>query len=35
MQIGVVYPQTELGGDPRRRRFGIAVANLGFDYLLA
>jgi hypothetical protein len=36
MQIGVVYPQIELGGDPAAvRRFGRAVEDLGFDYLLA
>ena len=36
MQIGVVYPQIELGGDPGAvRRFGKAVEDLGFDYLLA
>src|SRR5580698_63345 len=36
MQIGVVYPQIELGGDPIAvRRLGLAVEQLGFDYLLA
>jgi probable F420-dependent oxidoreductase len=36
VQIGVVYPQIELGGDPSAvRRFGRAVEELGFDYLLA
>ena len=36
MQIGAVYPQIELGGDPVAvRRFGRAVEELGFDYLLA
>ena len=36
MHIGIVYPQTELGGDPSAvRRFGRAVEDLGFDYLLA
>jgi probable F420-dependent oxidoreductase len=36
MQIGVVYPQTELRGDPRAvRRIGTAVEDLGFDHLLA
>jgi probable F420-dependent oxidoreductase len=36
VQIGVVYPQIELGGDPTAvRRFGRAVERLGFDYLLA
>jgi probable F420-dependent oxidoreductase len=36
MRIGVVYPQTELRGDPAAvRRIGRAVEELGFDYLLA
>ena len=36
MQIGVVYPQTELRGDPEAvRRMGRAVEDLGFDHLLA
>ena len=36
MQIGAVYPQIELRGDPSAvRRFGTAVEDLGFDYLLA
>ena len=36
MQIGVVYPQIELGGDPSAvRRIGEAVEDLGFGYLLA
>ena len=36
MQIGIVYPQNELGGDPDAvRRVGKAVEDLGFDYLLA
>ncbi len=36
MQIGVVYPQIELRGDPTAvRRFGRAVEELGFDHLLA
>lgn len=36
MQIGAVYPQIELGGDPDAvRRIGRAVEDLGFDYLLA
>jgi len=36
MQIGVVYPQSELGGDPGAvRQFGKAIEDLGFDYLLA
>src|ERR1700729_2425486 len=36
MQIGAVYPQIELQGDPSAvRRLGVAVEGLGFDYLLA
>src|SRR3954447_16720597 len=36
MQIGVVYPQTELVGDPSAvREIGLAVERLGFDHLLA
>ena len=36
MQIGAVYPQIELGGDPSAvRRVGVAVEELGFSYLLA
>lgn len=36
MQIGVVYPQTELRGDPKAVGvIGKAVEDLGFDYLLA
>jgi probable F420-dependent oxidoreductase len=36
MQIGIVYPQTELGGDPGAvREVGRAVEDLGFDHLLA
>src|SRR5271154_4990953 len=36
MQIGAVYPQIELGGDPTAvRRIGRAVEDLGFDCLLA
>jgi probable F420-dependent oxidoreductase len=36
VQIGVVYPQTELRGDPTAvRRIGRAVEDLGFDHLLA
>jgi probable F420-dependent oxidoreductase len=36
MQIGAVYPQNELGGDPAAvRRIGRAVEELGFDHLLA
>jgi probable F420-dependent oxidoreductase len=34
MQIGVVYPQIEIGGDPRAvRQIGRAVEDLGFDHL--
>src|ERR1700691_2535100 len=36
MEIGVVYPQIELRGDPSAvRQFGRAVEDLGFDPLLA
>jgi probable F420-dependent oxidoreductase len=36
MQIGVVYPQIELGGDPAAvRQIGTAVEELGFDHMLA
>jgi probable F420-dependent oxidoreductase len=36
MQIGVVYPQIELRGDPSAvRQIGRAVEELGFDHLLA
>jgi probable F420-dependent oxidoreductase len=36
MLIGIVYPQTELRGDPEAvRRIGLAVEHLGFDHLLA
>jgi probable F420-dependent oxidoreductase len=36
VKIGVVYPQIELRGDPAAvRQIGIAVEELGFDYLLA
>ena len=36
MQVGAVYPQIELRGDPSAvRRLGLAVEELGFDYLLA
>jgi probable F420-dependent oxidoreductase len=35
MKFGVVYPQTELGGDPSAvREIGVAVDALGFDSLL-
>jgi probable F420-dependent oxidoreductase len=36
VQIGVVYPQTELGGDPAAvHRIGAAVEELGYSHLLA
>ncbi len=36
MQIGVVYPQNELGGEPTAvGRIGSAVEDLGFSHLLA
>jgi probable F420-dependent oxidoreductase len=36
MKIGVIYPQTELQGDPEAvRRIGLAAEELGFDHLLA
>ena len=36
MRIGVVFPQTELDGDPdAARRFGLAAEELGYDHLLA
>lgn len=36
INIGVIYPQTELQGDPEAiRRIGLAVEALGFDHLLA
>jgi probable F420-dependent oxidoreductase len=36
MQIGVVYPQTELRGDPSAvRQIGQGVEDLGFDHMLA
>jgi probable F420-dependent oxidoreductase len=36
LQIGVVYPQTELQGDPTAvRRIGRAVEEFGFDHILA
>jgi probable F420-dependent oxidoreductase len=35
MEIGVVYPQIELGGDPRAvAEIGLAAEALGYDYLL-
>ena len=36
MQNGVVYPQTELRGEPTAvKRFATAAEDLGFDHLLA
>ncbi len=36
MQVGAVYPQIELRGDPLAvKRIGTAVEELGFDHLLA
>jgi alkanesulfonate monooxygenase SsuD/methylene tetrahydromethanopterin reductase-like flavin-dependent oxidoreductase (luciferase family) len=36
MQIGIVYPQTELCGDPGAvRRIGTGAEELGFDHILA
>ena len=36
MRIGVVFPQTELGGDPAAvRRYGRRVEELGFAHILA
>ncbi|MGK2930509.1 MAG: LLM class F420-dependent oxidoreductase [Acidimicrobiales bacterium] len=36
MEIGVVYPQIELGGDPDAvRQLGAAAEDLGYDHLLA
>ena len=35
MEIGVVYPQIELGGDPRAfEKFGRVVDELGYDHLV-
>jgi probable F420-dependent oxidoreductase len=35
MKIGVIYPQTELQGDPQAvHRIGLATEELGFDHLL-
>jgi probable F420-dependent oxidoreductase len=35
-QVGVVYPQYELSGDPRAvGRFGVAAEEFGFDHVLA
>jgi probable F420-dependent oxidoreductase len=36
MELGAVYPQIELKGDPEAvRRIGLGLESLGFDYLLA
>jgi probable F420-dependent oxidoreductase len=36
MQIGIIYPQSELKGDPTAvRRIGLAAEELGYDHLLA
>jgi alkanesulfonate monooxygenase SsuD/methylene tetrahydromethanopterin reductase-like flavin-dependent oxidoreductase (luciferase family) len=36
VHVGVVYPQTELGGDPGAvRKIGTAAEDLGFDHILA
>jgi probable F420-dependent oxidoreductase len=36
MEIGVVYPQIELGGDPDAvRQIGLATEEQGYDYLVA
>jgi probable F420-dependent oxidoreductase len=36
MKIGIVYPQTELQGDPEAvRRIGLTAEELGYDHLLA
>lgn len=36
MKIGVIYPQTELQGDPEAvRRIGLAAEEIGYDHLLA
>ena len=36
MKLGVVYPQTELRGDPEAvRRITLATEELGYDHLLA
>ena len=35
MKIGVVYPQTELEGDPTAvKEIGLATEDLGYDHLL-
>ncbi len=36
MQLGAVFPQTEIGSDPEAvRDFALAAEELGYDYLLA
>lgn len=36
MKIGIIYPQTELGGDPEAvRRFALAAEARGFEHFLA
>ena len=36
MELGAVYPQIELRGDPEAvRRIGLGIEAMGFDYLLA
>jgi probable F420-dependent oxidoreductase len=36
VKIGIIYPQTELGGDPESvRRFALAAEERGFEHLLA
>ena len=36
MRVGVVFPQTELGGDPGAlRAYGRQVEELGFTHILA
>lgn len=35
MELGVIYPQIELGGDPRAlRRFAVAAEDLGYEHLV-
>ena len=35
MKIGIIYPQTELGGDPAAvRAIGLATEEIGYDHLL-
>ena len=36
MQLGIVYPQIELGGSPHAvRAIGRGAEEMGYDYLLA